>query len=460
MRGMRLSDGPQLFLDDYVVARMENVGRRLEQPVKHEANPLIVQDRPWEKRFVSVYGTVWFESEPKRYRCLYAASSSRLPVPDRPEGPGLAKYYLCYGESEDGIEWSKPNVGPGPFASYDEHNIVIPEGHGMSVMFTPDDPDPQKQYKGFGGRITTSSPDGVHWQYQPTQPEGAIGKNDTSSSVVYWNGQYMAYVRYQISDPVWPGVMRGVGLSVSHDFVEWTPKELIFATDEKDGYPWSQPYGMSVTPYGDVLIGVLWFIHLDRVENNNSVGDQDMQLMVSRDGRRWERVADRAVFMESTPGTWDCGRVHPSARMIVGDDEVRVYYSGCDTRHGEGWGASGIGLATLAADRFVALCREKPASEAAMETLPICADGDELVVNADIKGDRLQVELVDQQGSVLSGFGREQSRLVKRDSLRRRVSWADNGEEKSWRHAAGYGARSIRFILGDCRLYSFHITRS
>ena len=55
---IRLSNNSQLFLDNYIVARMDNIKRKLQQPTKHPSNPLIVQDKLWEKRVIEIYGTI------------------------------------------------------------------------------------------------------------------------------------------------------------------------------------------------------------------------------------------------------------------------------------------------------------------------------------------------------------------------------------------------------------------
>ena len=453
-----VSNHPQLFLDDYMVARMDNVARQINQPIKHEANPVIVQELPWEKCFVSVYGTVIFDEHVGKYRCWYNANQGKLAIPDTPEGPGLAKYYICYAESDDGINWRKPMVGQGRFASYGEHNIVVPEAHGMCVLPEPDDPDPARRYKGFGGRTLAQSPDGIRWQTQIVTPREVIGKNDTSSCVIRWKGEYLAYVRYQAEDPDWPGVMRGVGISVSQDFEQWTPKQLIWTTDKDDGYPWSQPYGLAVTPYGDQLIGIVWFIHLDKIEGNNSVGGQDAQLLVSREGRDWQRVADRATFLAPTPDTWDRGRIFPATTMFVKNDKVYIYYTGSPTRHGEGkWGATGIGLATIDADRFVSVRRARANGVAILETPPLKFSGKDLLVNAAVEPDNLAVGLLDQQGNELAGFGAEQSHLVAHDELRYRVVWRNGENTQSLAQAAAHQPLTVRFCLSKGDLYAFEV---
>lgn len=448
-----LSHHPQLFLDDYLVKRMENVRRVIQHPVKHPDNPLIVRDQPWEKRMIEIYGTVLYEPGEGLFRCWYLGNEYNNGIPDNPEHPRTAEYFTCYAESEDGVHWAKPLVGPKPFGIHERHNIVIEGTHGFCVLPTPGDSDPNRRYKGVGGPVFGFSPDGIHWDVRNWRD--TIGKNDTSSCVVRWNGEYLAYVRAQVEDPDWSGVMRGVGLSVSQDFEHWTPKRTIFTTDAEDGYPWTQPYGVAVTPYGDVLIGILWLLHLDHVPGNNSLGDQDTQLMVSRDGRNWNRVADRAVFLDKTPGAWDCARVFPGTTMFVKDDVVYIYYTGVAARHGEGGASMAIGLATLSADRFVGVERADAGADGIVETRLLQCRGSDLLVNADADG--LRVELLDGEGQVIPGFDREACRLLPNDKLRYRVAWGDGDEERTLAAIANQGPFAIRFVLGGGMLFAFQI---
>ena len=155
-----ISNGPQLFLDDFLIARMENLRREIRRPTRHPANPLIVQDLPWEQRLIKIYGTVLYDPRVRKYRCWYLASESDRGVPDTPEAPGTAEYYQCYAESDDGIRWTKPLVGAEPYGRHKKHNIVIPNATGFCVLRTPDDPDPKKRYRGIGGAAIAFSSDG------------------------------------------------------------------------------------------------------------------------------------------------------------------------------------------------------------------------------------------------------------------------------------------------------------
>ena len=42
------SDIPQLFVDDALIAETKGVWRSLNHPAKHETNPLLEPELPWE----------------------------------------------------------------------------------------------------------------------------------------------------------------------------------------------------------------------------------------------------------------------------------------------------------------------------------------------------------------------------------------------------------------------------
>jgi hypothetical protein len=439
---LNISDGPQLFLDDVLVSRMTNVERELHRPRRHPSNPLIVQEFPWEKRTLQVYGTVLFDPQANRYRCWYLASRS----PDeKPE------YYMCYAESADGIRWRKPMIGPVRMPDLARHNIVVPGGHGLCVLLTLGDPDPRRRFKGLGGDTLAFSPDGITWSLEPFN---AAGKNDTGSSVVFWKGEYLAYVRNQERDPNWRGVMRAVALSTSSGFRHWTPKKTILMSDKQDGYPWVQPYGLEVSAYGDQLVGLLPMLYLDRIEGNNSLGAIKVQLVVSRDGRRWHRVARRATFFAPGSGdAWDRGTIFPSTTLLVKGDQIYIYYTGVSRRHGEGKGApKGIGLATLRRDGFVSL--NASATPGTIVTRPLSFVGRTLFVNADVnKNGYVRAELRDASGKALQPYLLSRCRPVTNDNLNARITWDGKGTIDP----PANGASRIAFELKHAKLYSFRI---
>ncbi len=457
-QAISISNAPQLFLDDSLIAKTSNLKRVLQRPKKHPANPVIVQGTPWEQRYMQMYGTVLYDEDTNRFRAWYMASESEEKIPET---------YICYAESLDGVHWNKPPVGAITLPGHTQHNAVLAGAHGLCVMKDREETDPTKRYKGLGGEVLAFSPDGIHWTTDTFQ---SAGQNDTSSSFVKWNGEYLAFIRNQerfrgsIRDYTrqkarkklfFKETIREIAFSASSDFSTWAPKETIFTSDLHDGYPWTQPYGVAVSPYGDQLIGLIWFLHLDRVIGNNNQGAQNVQLIASRDGRRWNRVADRAIFLETSAGKWDRGRVYPSVSLVLKDDQIYIYYTGSDTRHGEDWGTMGIGLATLPADRFVALTLQNESTEGVLETRLLQITGKNLIVNAEISENDLQAELINANGTVIQGFDRSCSRLIQRDPLRYKIVWEKNEKEKSLLDAPREAPLSIRFYLRKGSLFAF-----
>ena len=79
----------QLFLDNYVLARVENVKRQLHQPQKY--GPVIRPDRPWEEGAIQIrMGPSWNPQE-KIWMLWYTNGA--------------------YATSQDGIHWQKPILG-------------------------------------------------------------------------------------------------------------------------------------------------------------------------------------------------------------------------------------------------------------------------------------------------------------------------------------------------------------
>ncbi|MEA1950396.1 MAG: hypothetical protein U9N87_03360 [Planctomycetota bacterium] len=134
-----------------------------------------------------------------------------------------------------------------------------------------------------------------------------------------------------------------------------------------------------------------------------------------------------------------------------------------NTRHGDRRKKSyrfrsSIGLATLPADRFVALAPDDDSRPGLLQTKPFSFEGKELIINAEVPKDGLQVELLDAKGNVLPGFGRKHCRLVKHGPLRHRVAWEPEGNTKSIgdrRHKTV----ALRFHLKRGDLYAFQIIK-
>ena len=118
----------------------------------------------------------------------------------------------------------------------------------------------------------------------------------------------------------------------------------------------------------------------------------------------------------------------------------------------------GMGLATLAADRFVSLRPVNFEAEGTLVTKPLLLSGKDLFVNADIESNDLQVELLDASKKVIGGFGRDESCLVRHDKLRYRAMWRGRrGGLKALRRAPLRKPLVLRFTLRNGDLYAFAV---
>jgi len=450
---VQVAGNPQLFIDDYAIRKMEGVRRELQTPYLYP-EPLIKQEYPWEKRCL-IANPVIYDKHTNKFRCWYGASEHEK---------GSPEYFSCYAESNDGIHWERPMIGEGPFKSwettYEKHNIV----GGVAFILPAGGPVTEK-YRAVNG---ATSEDGIHWTPDEEAAESwkkAVLKNDTMNSVVWFNGQYLAYVRNQEYDHRPKGALqRAIAITTSLDGRHWTPKKTIWMTDRQDGYPWAQPHGLAVLNYGDILIGLLPIMYMDPVYANNTLADWDIQLLSSRDGLHWERVCDRQAFMpqgQVDPPVWDVRR-NPAGSPFIKDDTIYMYYTGTNCRHGEKpllESTHGTGLATLPADRFVAICPASDQKVGILETAFFQFQGKELLVNAEAALGELQVELINKAEQVIPEFDRDHCTLVRYDNLRYRVFWKSKKKDASLADAIeDHWPIALRFILKkNAKLFAWQI---
>ena len=123
---------------------------------------------------------------------------------------------MCYAESKDGVNWTKPDLGLVEFNGNKKNNICLIEGsvHSMtlvndflSVLYEPNDPDPSRRFKvayiahmpyddikggmsnvgvkerRVGTTICATSADGLSWKVVGDRPANAGGERFEVSSL-------------------------------------------------------------------------------------------------------------------------------------------------------------------------------------------------------------------------------------------------------------------------------------
>lgn len=449
----------QFFIDDYLVGAAHNIRRTVHQPQKHEANPLVVPDRPWEGRRGTIVGPVLRDPESGQLRMWYRTHQGSFPLADG----RMAKEALLYATSADGIEWTKPEEGLYAWQGTAANNIIGAEMQLHSLFREPEEPDPARRYKGLmvtrepRGRAKgvfnlATSPEGLHWT-KHVEPIGLmsgrasdgyrgqqVGLGDTNA--LLFDERLGCYTWHS---KVFVGGKRARAMLESRDLLHWTPPRVVLCADEEDP-PDAQLYDMHPLPYESLWIAPL------RVYRWRQFKQVEIQLAHSRDGRHYARTADRQVFLPlGTADDWDADyNICANPFFVDMGDELWIYYTGSrnPARGYEEW-QHRIGLAVLPRDRFVSI--DGGANRGVITTRPLDLMGDRLHLNVDAVRGQVRVAALDGAGQVLPGLGLDDCVPIDQNSLDVPVVWKDGrglGEERRIR---------LLFELCQAELFSFWV---
>lgn len=458
-----------LFLDDEDVLYRSGTKRVLVPLEKHAANPLLKgHERPWETAiaWTSVYRTptnghyqLWYQA--------FAGDSAQ----DK-----TRRCTVCYAESDDGVHFTRPNLGLYDFNGIKENNIILianggrSDRYGVSVVVDERERDARRRYKmayfdftkesgkELPGLSVAFSPDGIHWTKYPQGPLSRASYGDYGEAVPFAgasNGGSLAWPlsmadamdafwdaprkKFAIYGKMWidgpDGGMHwkhAMGRIESADFIHWSKPQLILTPDDAD----AASVEFHTTPvflYNGYYISPLQI--LDRAKNGGVV---DIEFAVSRDGLKWQRPFRQAFWLSRTNGnSFDSGSLFVSPQPIVVGDEVHFYYGAYSqgATGGDDYSlGSGIGLATMKRDRFVGIepvevsdqaTLKKPLHDVGQVTMKaIDLSGvAALELNADAKAGSVRVELLNDDGKRILNFSADDAGLITGDSFRHRVRW-------------------------------------
>ena len=249
------------------------------------------------------------------------------------------------------------------------------------------------------------------------------------------------------------GCNRRIARAESDDFIDWTIPEVVMRPDELDPPRLYNFNGVSL--YKGLYIGALQLYHSWGFRNMpgclQESETQDLQLAFSRNGKRWERMANRPVFLpRGLIGAFDGGMLSTSSPVFVEyGDELRIYFTGQQHSHLVPGGGGGIGVARLPKERLVA--RVAGDEMGALLTRPFVLEGDRLEINADARGGLLKVEVVDVMGEAIAGFAADEAGEIREDGFRLQARWKC---KRGVGELRGKVVR-LRFYMLHTRLYSF-----
>lgn len=111
---------PQLFIDNHIIADYVRLGRVFHKASKF--GPVVSADLPWENGGVSLSGCV--TREVGIFKMWY--KTFRIPMPGQVS-------YVCYAESDDGVNWTKDTLGRHSYGSEHSTNIALRAPAGMAL---------------------------------------------------------------------------------------------------------------------------------------------------------------------------------------------------------------------------------------------------------------------------------------------------------------------------------------
>ena len=359
--------------------------------------------------------SVWRDPQTGKYQLWYQAYAGRR------AGDKRLECVVCYAESDDGVNFTKPELPLFPFKDHATTNIVLIGSGGYgdrycnSVLVEPHDPDPARRYKmayydwsqrdgrEYPGLHLAFSPDGIHWtKYDSsgplyltsygargTQPPYADESPYTEATAagkpvrktwnypltmadavdLFFDPRREAYV---ICGKMWMDAPDGgsawkhaMGRIESKDLVHWSKPEFILSVDDADG-PDAEFHTSPVFFHHDR------YLSLNQIFDRKAKGAIDIELMSSRDGLAWERPFRGQYFLpRSKAGLFDSRSIFTNSTPVILEDEIRFYYGaynqspvgGVKSAPGE---RSGVGFASIPRDRFAGL---RPVARSDQRTL-------------------------------------------------------------------------------------------
>jgi hypothetical protein len=455
-----LNKGPQLFLDDYLIAEHPFLTRTVNHPEKL-SEPVLMGGEENDQVY-QPYLTVLRDPQTGRFRMWY----------NTPTTPRNLYTHLAYIESEDGINWIRPpKILPYPDSVQQLRPI------GASVLDRGVDyKDPGKRYvlgthihthtdetKGF--RISTS-PDGLNWTLVSKEAL-FIHTNDISS--LHWDPireQYIAIVSHKVrgfGDPANPAMddqRRIPHQTVSKDLLHWEPIWPIIMP--KVGVPKeegeTQFYSMSgVVVRGDLLIGLVKVLRDDLNatygKTAKEMGEKERKaagigytvLAWSHDGRTWQRDYLPFIPNNAVPGSFDHAMAWGDEQIVVGD-ETFIYYGGYERGHKiNPYQERHIGFARMPRDRYVS--QDAGLNLGTLITKPLLIKAASITVNANVQGE-CRVRLLNANREPLDGFSWVE---IKGDSIEHKVEWSKKLNSISSK------AVCLEFQLKNAQLFGFDL---
>ncbi|MEQ1826823.1 MAG: hypothetical protein ABL921_12790 [Pirellula sp.] len=412
----RLDIGSQreLFVDDYLIESHRGTQLQLHQPQAQEV--AIVCDAPWEGN-ISAYYTLFQDSD--RFRMYYRGAHF-----DENAKKSTHPEFVCYAESKDGIQWTKPKLGIVEFDGSKDNNILLSgQGTHNFAPFLDSNPAcaPDAKYKALAGDTkglkAYKSADGIHWNLMQDKPVITKGDFD-SQNLAFWHPTQKRYVAYHRKGR--DGV-RDIMMSVSANFLVWNDPRFL----EYGEAPSEHLYTNAIMPYFRAPHMLVGFPTRFQPANQQV----EPVLMSSRDGLSFKRWQD-ALIPITAPKDRNGNRSNYMASGLLelagrtGELSVyatEAYYAGPGSR---------LRRFTYRTDGFVSIHADSDAG--ICTTRPFTFSGDQLQVNyKSANNGSVRIEVQDPSGIPISGYTLDDCKPLTGDAVDASVLWSAKATAQS-----------------------------
>jgi len=413
----------ECFFDNYLIDEEKTTAEaRLHRPVAREV--VLNCDKPWETRGIA-YENFFYDEEIGKYRLYYLG---REALTESLRGEQIR---VCYAESEDGLSWTKPDLGICAFKGSCATNIILDEKtapfYDNFMVFKDENPacPPEKRYKGIGDHQHTLtcffSADGLHFKVGNLITDR--GSFDSLNTAFYDKeiGKYRVYFRglHEPGDdegkspfdqtPLalpWQkkeDLIRDIRYMESDDFVNFTEQKRIRMTGDD-----VQVYTNCISPYPfapHLLVGFptrylyrqQWSAAYDSLCTNKDrvrvarehprygLALTDCVFMTSRDGVNFKRYNEAFMRPDAEyDGNWCYGECYPARGFILTEPEKsgegvdKELSMLCHDRERYG-GNLRLRRYTIRRDGFVS--RHAGGEEKLLVTKPFVFEGERLTAN-------------------------------------------------------------------------------
>jgi len=446
----------ELFVNRHLIDGMDNARLELHQP--RDEGIVLPFDKPWEGQFCG-YATVLKVAD--RYRVYYRGRPGLGADGDKTET-------TCIAESDDGIEWTRPNLGLYEVHGTRENNVVLadmaPYTHNFSPFVdTRPGVDPQQRFKAISGLHPEGlallvSADGLRWKLKQKQIITSQAFAFDSQASAFWSSTEQRYVCYFRT---WKNKTRWVSRAHSDDCLSWSePVEM------KTDVPLEHFYTNQTHPYfraPHLYISMLArFVPKRQVLTDaqaRAIGvnpkyfkdTSDAVFVTSRADDRFDRS-----FMTSfiRPGigaeNWVSRTNYPALNLArTGPHEMSVYVNqnyAQPTAH--------LRRYSLRLDGFASIRADYRGGE--ILTRPLIVSGDRLLINFSTSAAgciRFEVQTAD--GNPIPGFSLFECREQIGNEIERHVTWDSAGDLST---LAGKPIR-LRIVMKDADLFAIQFQK-